>query len=162
MFFSFVPYILFEIPSNMMLKRYKPHVWRTCNSEIDAFKSFIFLLDVDSLFSPTVYVFLWIDYYAGRFCSELQWLACRTIFPWWDIFSLCFAQLVLTALYTGICESGMLAGCNYVVAMSVSSWFLRYQNFWTDSPGGTRDAKHRNALRFSSLLRRSLVRSEVF
>lgn len=25
----FVPYILFEVPSNLLLKRLKPHVWRT-------------------------------------------------------------------------------------------------------------------------------------
>lgn len=25
----FVPYILFEIPSNMIMKKLKPHVWRT-------------------------------------------------------------------------------------------------------------------------------------
>jgi hypothetical protein len=25
----FVPYVVFEIPSNMLLKRFKPHVWRT-------------------------------------------------------------------------------------------------------------------------------------
>lgn len=25
----FVPYILFEIPSNVLLKKLKPHVWRT-------------------------------------------------------------------------------------------------------------------------------------
>ena len=24
----FVPYVLFEIPSNLLLKRFKPHVWR--------------------------------------------------------------------------------------------------------------------------------------
>lgn len=24
----FVPYILFEIPSNLIMKRLKPHVWR--------------------------------------------------------------------------------------------------------------------------------------
>ena len=25
----FVPYVLFEIPSNLLLKRFSPHVWRT-------------------------------------------------------------------------------------------------------------------------------------
>lgn len=25
--FSFAPYVLFEIPSNVLLKRFKPHVW---------------------------------------------------------------------------------------------------------------------------------------
>lgn len=25
----FVPYIIFEIPSNVLLKRLKPHIWRT-------------------------------------------------------------------------------------------------------------------------------------
>lgn len=24
----FVPYVLFEIPSNILLKKFKPHVWR--------------------------------------------------------------------------------------------------------------------------------------
>ena len=24
----FVPYIIFEIPSNILMKRFKPHVWR--------------------------------------------------------------------------------------------------------------------------------------
>lgn len=24
----FVPYIIFEIPSNILLKKFKPHVWR--------------------------------------------------------------------------------------------------------------------------------------
>ena len=24
----FVPYILFEIPSNILMKRYQPHIWR--------------------------------------------------------------------------------------------------------------------------------------
>ena len=27
----FVPYILFEIPSNILLKRFKPHVWLSLN-----------------------------------------------------------------------------------------------------------------------------------
>ena len=27
---SFVPYVLFEVPSNLLLKRFKPHVWRMC------------------------------------------------------------------------------------------------------------------------------------
>lgn len=26
----FVPYIIFELPSNVLLKRLKPHVWRMC------------------------------------------------------------------------------------------------------------------------------------
>jgi hypothetical protein len=26
----FVPYIIFEIPSNVLLKKLKPHVWRKC------------------------------------------------------------------------------------------------------------------------------------
>ena len=26
----FVPYILFEVPSNILLKKLKPHVWRKC------------------------------------------------------------------------------------------------------------------------------------
>ncbi|GAB7364888.1 hypothetical protein MBLNU230_g5679t1 [Neophaeotheca triangularis] len=27
----FVPYVLFEIPSNILLKKFKPHVWLSCN-----------------------------------------------------------------------------------------------------------------------------------
>lgn len=27
----FVPYIVFEIPSNILLKKFKPHVWRKIN-----------------------------------------------------------------------------------------------------------------------------------
>ena len=27
----FVPYIIFEIPSNMLLKRFSPHVWLSIN-----------------------------------------------------------------------------------------------------------------------------------
>jgi hypothetical protein len=32
----FVPYILFEIPSNIILKKLKPHVWRRFPSLVDA------------------------------------------------------------------------------------------------------------------------------
>jgi hypothetical protein len=28
----FVPYVLFEIPSNILLKKLRPHVWRMCRS----------------------------------------------------------------------------------------------------------------------------------
>lgn len=28
----FVPYIIFEIPSNILLKKFKPHVWCTLNT----------------------------------------------------------------------------------------------------------------------------------
>jgi len=33
----FVPYILFEIPSNMLLKRFKPHVWLSINMALFGF-----------------------------------------------------------------------------------------------------------------------------
>lgn len=29
----FVPYVLFEIPSNLLMKRFKPHVWSTYPQE---------------------------------------------------------------------------------------------------------------------------------
>jgi len=28
---SFVPHVLFEIPGNLFLKRFRPHVWRKSN-----------------------------------------------------------------------------------------------------------------------------------
>lgn len=45
----FVPYIIFEIPSNILLKKLKPHVWCTCRISLNV----IFVADG---FSVRVYV----------------------------------------------------------------------------------------------------------
>jgi hypothetical protein len=34
----FVPYIIFEIPSNLLMKKFSPHVWRRYSQQIFAYK----------------------------------------------------------------------------------------------------------------------------
>lgn len=46
----FVPYIIFEIPSNILMKRMKPHVWR-----MPAGETLRLLLDSDPQQCPDVF-----------------------------------------------------------------------------------------------------------
>ena len=41
----YVPYVLFEIPSNFLLRKFKPHVWRTLSLFLSLLHSFHPLLN---------------------------------------------------------------------------------------------------------------------
>ncbi|KAI9036836.1 MFS transporter [Aspergillus affinis] len=63
----FVPYIIFEIPSNILLKKFKPHVWR-------AFLLSFHVVDpalIEDTSSAAVYVWIWLCHDMSGSCAEL-------------------------------------------------------------------------------------------
>lgn len=52
----FVPYVIFEIPSNILLKKLKPHVWCMFPSPLSSPLSFTLCVTVIDLTSVPVYV----------------------------------------------------------------------------------------------------------
>lgn len=63
----FVPYVIFEIPSNILLKKLRPHVWCMCR---------IFLLPrvcVANCCSVTLHVFIWCCHNLPGPSHELGW-----------------------------------------------------------------------------------------
>ena len=69
----FVPYILCEIPSNLILKKLRPRVWR----ESPRFQGF-FISDLLSFF---MHVLIWFGNHSSRACSKLLWTTCYTFLP---------------------------------------------------------------------------------
>ena len=69
----FIPYTLFEIPSNIMLKKLGPRVWRESPQFLGFFKS--------DLLSPLMHVPIWLGNYSSRTCSRLLWTTCYTFLP---------------------------------------------------------------------------------
>lgn len=69
----FVPYILLEIPSNILLKKLKPHVWCTL-SKLSAFGAYIGRI-IDLLgISIALYVWIWSRDDLPRSDLELGWI----------------------------------------------------------------------------------------
>lgn len=61
----FVPYVIFEIPSNILLKKMKPHVWCMYSRHIHG------LLEADKLLSIAMHVHVWPCHGLSRVSFEL-------------------------------------------------------------------------------------------
>ena len=93
---SFVPYVLFEIPGNLFLKRFRPHIWRKSNSQ----PMFLNLWDADTPGFPVPgCVFLF---------------GCFTIAQG---FVKNWSGLLATRFFLGLVEAGVSPGCYYIIAM---------------------------------------------
>ncbi|KAI0372984.1 major facilitator protein [Pilatotrama ljubarskyi] len=83
----FIPYVLFEIPSNILLKRFKPHVWSYVSDDRDTL--------------PPV---------------PLCMLVFGTITVL-QAFAQNFGGLVAARFFLGLAESGFFPGCFYMLSM---------------------------------------------
>jgi hypothetical protein len=70
----FVPYVVFEIPANMLLKKFRPSIW--CINALFA------TVGKTDIFSAVDYVLLWACHDSARTCYEFCWFGCNSIFPW--------------------------------------------------------------------------------
>lgn len=98
----FVPYVIFEIPSNLILKRLRPHVW--CESTKDDLRGILMFWIV----SACMFLF--------GLVTTLQGLVQN------------YSGLIATRFFLGLFEAGMFPGCKYTedlkasASSSVSSW----------------------------------------
>lgn len=89
----FVPYILFEIPSNLLLKRLKPHVWRkSYKVDVPPEQS----LMINCLVSACMFLF--------GVCTICQGLVHN------------YAGILAVRFFLGVFETGMFPGCFYLVS----------------------------------------------
>jgi MFS family permease len=93
----FVPYILFEVPSNVLLKKLKPHVW--CMFSIAS--------DLGDMSLTTSLV---------SFCMFMFGLVmiCQGLVSSWG-------GLMTARFFLGVFETGMFPGCEYCFGQSLNS-----------------------------------------
>lgn len=93
---SFVPYIIFEIPGNFFLKKFKPHVWREFWHTAGWIGFFILAYLVDAV-SACMFLFGAISVAQGTVRN--------------------YSGLLVTRFLLGLCESNVFPGCFYLIAM---------------------------------------------
>lgn len=75
---SFVPYVLAEIPSNALLKHFKPHVWRAYSVSDVTFRQLTYNRPASS---TTVHVLVRPRIRMSRTSAKLQWVDCMSLLP---------------------------------------------------------------------------------
>ncbi|KAI9880282.1 MAG: hypothetical protein M1830_004401 [Pleopsidium flavum] len=93
----FVPYILFEIPSNIFLKRLSPHVWRELPWDVLEIPASTDMTTV----SACMFLFGLVTVCQGLVKS--------------------YSGLLATRFFLGLAETGMFPGCFYLIGM----WYKR-------------------------------------
>ena len=93
---SFVPYIIFEIPGNTLLKRFKPHVWCKLWPSAARIGSFTLTYRIDAV-SGCMFLFGAISIAQGTVRN--------------------YSGLLATRFLLGLCESNVFPGSFYLIAM---------------------------------------------
>ena len=104
--YRFVPYILFELPGNLLIARFRPRLWRKLNSP----PMFFNLWGAKTVFSPVpgcVFLFGCITIAQG-FVKNLS-------------------GLLATRFFLGLVEACVSPGCYYILAMHVP--YFSYQKY---------------------------------